>query len=243
MKDYEGGLKTKLLDGKARLNLTVFQTDLKNFQDRSFNGTGFVVRNSGNVRSRGVDVDGEVLFAPGFKMTFGGTYLDSKYTFNPTAPGLEGCTAAVPCLNALGVSQTNGTVQVLTGQRLAFAPELQGNVGAEWKSQPITGGISLAVAVNEHFTSSFLTANNLNPQSRVPGYATTDVRLSLISEGNKWKLDLFGENIFDKHYFVTTVAQTLGAAMGINNNTTGTTVYRGFLGSPANYGARLSVNF
>ena len=231
--DYEVGLKSKLFDGKARFNLTVFQTDLKNFQDRSFNGTGFVVRNSGNVRSRGVDVDGELLVMPGFRVTFGGTYLDSIYTSSTAAPGLEGCTGLAGC----------PLTQDLTGKTLAFAPKLQGNVGAEWKSQPIMGGISLALAANEHFTSSLLTANTLNEQSRVSGYATTDLRLSLISEGNKWKLDLFGENIFDKHYFVTTVAQTLGAAMGINDTATGTTVFRGFLGSPANFGARLSVNF
>jgi iron complex outermembrane receptor protein len=171
--------------------------------------------------------------APRFRVTFGGTYLDSIYTDNTSAPGLEGCTGLAGC----------PTVQNLTGKTLAFAPKLQGNIGAEWKSQPFMNGISLALAVNEHFTSNFLTANTLNEQSRVPGYATTDLRLSLIAEGDKWRLDLFGENIFDKHYFVTTVAQTLGAAMGINNNTTGTTVFRGFLGSPANFGARLSLNF
>jgi iron complex outermembrane receptor protein len=233
VKDYEAGVKAKLFDGRARLNLTVFQTDLKNFQDRSFSGTSFIIRNSGNVRSRGLDMDGEMLLAPRFRVTFGGTYLDSIYTDNTSAPGLEGCTGLAGC----------PTVQNLTGKTLAFAPKLQGNIGAEWKSQPFMNGISLALAVNEHFTSNFLTANTLNEQSRVPGYATTDLRLSLIAEGDKWRLDLFGENIFDKHYFVTTVAQTLGAAMGINNNTTGTTVFRGFLGSPANFGARLSLNF
>ena len=233
VRDFELGFKSTLFDGKARFNVTLFNTDLRNFQDRSFNGTGFVIRNSGDVRSRGFDMDGEFLLAPRFKVTFGGTYLDSKYTNNTFAPGLEGCTGLPGC----------PTVQNLTGKRLAFAPEWQGNVGADWKSQPITGGVSLGLGANIHFTSSFLTANSLNPQSRVPGYATTDLRLSLISEGNTWKLDLFGNNVFDKHYYVTTVAQTLGAAMGINNTATGTTIFRGFLGSPATYGVRISTNF
>ena len=137
----------------------------------------------------------------------------------------------------------NATVQDLTGLRLAFAPQVQGNLGAEWKSAPLFSGISLALAANEHFNSSFFTANNLNPQNKVPGYATTDLRLSLISEGNKWKFDLFGNNVFDKHYLVTTGIQVLGAAMGIINATTGTTIIRGYLGEPASYGARLSLNF
>ena len=135
------------------------------------------------------------------------------------------------------------TFQNLTGQRLAFAPKLQGNVGLNWKSEPVFNGISLGFGANEHFTSSFLTDNNDNPQSRVPGYATTDLRASLISADGKWQFDLFGQNVFDKHYFTTTVAQVLGAAIGTNSNVTGTTLFRGFLGSPATYGARVSLNF
>ena len=233
VEDYELGLKSTLLDGKARLNVTLFNTKLKNFQDRSFNGTGFVVRNSGDVRSRGVDLDSQLLIARDFKLTFGATYLNSIYTNNTGAPGLEGCTGLAGC----------PTFQNLTGQRLPFAPKLQGTVGAEWKSGPIMNGISVGFGASEHFTSGFLTANNDNPQSRVPGYATTDLRASLISADGKWQFDLFGQNVFNRHYFVTTVAQVLGAAIGVNSNVTGTTLYRGFLGSPATYGARVSLNF
>ena len=233
VEDYELGMKSTLLDGKARLNLTLFNTKLKNFQDRSFDGVAFVVRNSGDVRSRGVDLDSQLLVAGNLKLTFGATYLDSIYTNNTGAPGLEGCTGLAGC----------PTFQNLTGQRLAFAPKLQGNIGLNWKSEPVFNGIALGFGANEHFTSSFLTDNNDNPQSRVPGYATTDLRASLISADGKWQFDLFGQNVFDKHYFTTTVAQVLGAAIGTNSNVTGSTLFRGFLGSPATYGARVSLNF
>lgn len=232
-KDYELGIKSEFLGRRARLNLTLFDTELSNFQDRSFDGTGFLIRNSGNVRSRGVDLDGQVLVMSGLKATFGGTYLDSIYKSNTSAPGLEGCAGAPGC----------ATVQNLTGQPLGFAPKVQGNVGLEWTSRPVVRDISVAIAASEHVTSGFLTANTDNPQSRLPGYATTDLRLTFQSRDGRWKFDIFGTNVFDRHYLVTTVAQPLSQIMGINNTTTGATVFRGFLGSPATYGARVSLNF
>lgn len=233
VKDYELGLKSTFLDGKARANVTLFNTALKNFQDRSFNGTAFLIRNAGDVRSRGVDVDGELLPINHIRLNFSATYLDSIYTNNTAAPGLDGCTGMPGC----------PTVQNLTGMTLQFAPKLQGNAGVQWKSSEFGHGLTLMLGANEHFTSSFLTSNNDNPQSRLPGYATTDLRLGLSSAGGHWLLDLFGTNVLNKHYLNSSEAQPLGAAMGINNTTTGTTVYRGILGSPATYGARLSLNF
>jgi iron complex outermembrane receptor protein len=231
--DIELGAKSTLWDGRALLNVTLFNTALKNFQDRSFNGTAFVTRNSGDVRSRGVDIDGQIRPASNVTLTAGLTYLDSIYTNNPTAPGLEGCTGTPTC----------PLVQNLTDRPLGFAPKWQGNLGIEVKSGEFMGGYKAAVAGNEHLTSSFLTANTDNPQSRVPGYATTDLRLSFFSPDARWQLDFFGTNVFDKHYLVTTVAQVLGAVMGINNPATGATIYRGFLGDPARYGARISAKF
>ena len=105
------------------------------------------------------------------------------------------------------------------------------------------GGVSATLAATENYTASFLTANNDNPQSRLPGHATTDARVSFNSPSDRWQLDLYGTNVFNKHYYVTTVAQVLGAQMGLNDPVTGATVYRGFLGDPARFGARVSVKF
>jgi len=231
--DYELGVKSTFLDGKARANVTLFDTALKNFQDRSFNGTAFLIRNAGNVRSRGVDVDSQLLPIDHIRLNFGATYLDSIYTNNTGAPGLDGCTGLAGC----------PTVQNLTGMALQFAPKFQGNTGVQWKSSEFGAGLTLVLGASEHFTSGFLTSNNDNPQSRLPGYATTDLRFGLSSSGNRWLLELYGSNVLNKHYLNATEAQPLGAALGVNNTATGTTVYRGILGTPATYGVRLSLNF
>lgn len=231
--DLELGFKSTLFDGRARLNATFFDTKLNNFQDRSFNGTSFLVRNSGDVKSRGVDVDGRVLVTPSINFTYGVTYLDSKYKNAIGAPGLEGCTGTPAC----------PSVQDLSGQRISFAPKWKGNVGVEWRSGPILGEYSMGVSVSESFMSSIITANTNNPQTRVSGYSTTDARLSFYSPGENWQLDFFGSNIFDKRYLVITSTQVLGGPIGLNDPATGSALFRGFLGEPARYGVRVSTKF
>jgi iron complex outermembrane receptor protein len=77
----------------------------------------------------------------------------------------------------------------------------------------------------------------------VGSYSTTDLLFSLYSPDERWQFDAFGTNVFDEHYFVATVAQVLGAAMGVNSTATGATLYRGFLGDPARFGVRVSARF
>ena len=233
VQDYQLGLKSILLDGRARLNVTLFNTNLHDFQDRSFNGVQFVIRNSGDVRSRGIDFDGDLEPIDTFKLTFGGAYLDSKYTRNTNAPGLEGCTGTPTC----------PLFRDLSGTRLPFAPKFKGRVGAEVSTGTLGEGYKITFAANENFTSSFLSANTGNEQSRIKGYKTTDLRLTLDSPDKNWSVTLFGTNVFDKTYYTTTVAQVLGNIIGVTSPITGQTVFRGNLGEPARYGARLSFDF
>jgi iron complex outermembrane receptor protein len=230
--DYELGLKSQMLDGKLILNATLFDTVLHNFQDRSYDGVEFVIRNAGAVRSRGLDLDGRFRALSNLTFSYGLTYLNSIYTSDTGAPGLEGCTGTAGC----------PLVQNLSGQPLDFAPKYNGNVGLNWNIGQVRG-YATTLGATESFTSSFLSDNTDNPQSRLPAYRTTDLRLGLHSPGDKWEFEIFGSNVFDAHYYTSTIAQPLAAQMGATNTTTGATVYRGFLGDPARYGARFSVHF
>lgn len=232
--DVEVGVKSVFWDGRALLNLTAFDTNLSNFQDRSFNGTVFLVRNAGNVRSEGIDTGGQLRPVPSVSLTYAATYLNSIYTSDLNAPGLEGCTGLPGC----------PLTQNLSGQPIEFAPTWKGNIGAEWKSDPFAGGYRALVAVSENYTDSMLTANTDNPQSRVPGYATTDFHVSFFTPDTRWQFDIFGSNVTNTHYYVSTTAQVLSSIMpGVNNTATGATIFRGSLGDPARFGARLTAKF
>ena len=232
VKDLEVGIKT-IIGGRFLVNATLFDTKLENFQDRSFNGTSFLIRNAGDVHSRGVDFDGQVRIVAPLLFTYGATYLDAKYDSNTNAPGLEGCTGAAGCPR----------VQDLSGRTIPYAPKWRGNVGLQWDAPRFMGGHKATVALTENFSTSFYTSATLNEGSKVPGYSTTDLRASFFTPDKKWQLDVFGTNLFDRGYYVATVAQVLGAVMGINNGANGATVFRGFLGDPRRFGVRLSYKF
>ena len=241
VKDVELGFKSSFLDNRLIFNATFFYTKLYNFQDRSFNGLAFLVRNAGDVRSQGVDMNGRFRALPNLIFDYGATYLDSIYAKNTNAPGLEGC-AANPA-TGLAANPACPLTQDLSGKLLPYSPKWQAHFGVNWTIGSIDG-YSFTTTAGESYSSSFQTATTDNPQATVPGFATTDLRLGVTSPNGRWKFDLFGTNIFNKHYLVATVAQPFGNIMpGVNNTTTGATLFRGFLGDPARYGARLSVSF
>ncbi len=233
VRDLELGAKSVFLDGKAQLNVTLFNTILKGFQDRSYNGLTFITRNAGDVRSRGVDISGQFRPIRQLNLTYSATYLDSIYKTNTGAPGLEGCAGGPGC----------PTVQDLSGQDIGYAPHWKVNGQAEYII-PLSNGYELTTSASGHYTSGFYTVNTLNPQSKLPSYFTADFRVGFTAPGGNWGIDVFGTNVFDKHYFTTLSPQTLANIMpGVLNRSTGATIFRGTLGDPSRFGVRLSAKF
>jgi iron complex outermembrane receptor protein len=237
--DVEAGVKSLFWDGKVLLNATLFDTKLHNFQDRSFNGFGFVIRNSGDVRSRGLETEGQVRVIPHVNLDFGVAYLDGIYETNKAAPLFDGCSALV----STPVCPTPPGTQDLSGKPLPFSPKWSGNAGFEVNSDPFAGGFTATFGMKENFTTSYQAENTDAPQSIVRGFGTLDARLSVSSPDDKYELDVIGTNVLNKHYFVEYFPQTLAAALGLNNTATGATVFRGFLGDPAVVKVKLTAKF
>jgi iron complex outermembrane receptor protein len=134
-------------------------------------------------------------------------------------------------------------VQNLSGRVLPFAAKWQGNAGVEVNTNPFMGGFTAAFAANESFTTSFYAENTLSPQTIVPGYGTLDGRVSLYSPDGVWQLDLTGPNVLNKHYFAEFFPQPLAGALGLNDPTTGNTLFRGFVGDPQEFKVKLTARF
>lgn len=230
VKNYELGVKSSWLDRALTANLTFYRMDIAGFQDRAFDGVSFVVRNAGNLRQQGFELD--LVLAPSDRFSVSGSlaYLDSKFTDFANASGLPGI----------------GGTQDLTGKPTSFSPAWSGSLAVDWNGDIGSSGLTWAANANVAFVSDQYvgTVNDANPQSIADGYAVLGARLALSGRDDRWSLAVFARNLTNTHYRPLAVYQPLGAALGLNNGTfPGSTANRIQANEPRTYGVSGTIRF
>jgi iron complex outermembrane receptor protein len=230
VKNYELGLKSSWLDRALKFNATLYRMDIAGFQDRAFDGVSFIVRNAGNLRQQGVELDLTMAPDRNFSVTSSFAYLDSKFTNFANASNLPG----LP-----------GT-QNLTGKPNTFSPKWSGNVAVDWTHDIGSSGMNVALNGNVSFISDQFvgTVNDANPQSLADGYALLGARLTINGPDDRWSLSVFGRNLTNAHYWPLSVYQPLGGALGLNNTVfSGSTANRVQANEPRTFGASATIRF
>lgn len=228
--NYELGIKSSWLDRALKANLTLYRMDIAGFQDRAFDGVSFIVRNAGNLRQQGAELDLTVAPTRNFSVTSSIAYLDSAFTDFRNASNLPGLT---------------GT-QDLTGKPNTFSPKWSGNVAVDWSGDLGDSGMRWGVNGNMSFISKQYvgTVNDANPQSLADGYALLGARITLSGPDDRWSISAFGKNLANTNYRPLTVYQPLGAALGLNNTVfSGSTANRIQANEPRTYGVSATVRF
>ena len=227
--NYELGIKSKFWDDRATANVTVYRTELDDFQDRSFDGLSFLTRNAGKRTQSGVEAD-FVLNPVDSLMIYGGiSYLDSVFdTFTEASP-LPGST--VP--------------QDLTGQTPHYSPEWQGSLVAEWRSALGSTGLEWFIRPEYlYIGEQNIGANtNLNPQSIQDSYGLVNLHLGLSGGDGRWQITAYGKNLTDEGYCQVIYDQPLGEQFGGVNPVANTVPQRCSVGNPKTVGALLRWNF
>lgn len=228
VESYEAGVKTNWLDRRLQFDAVIYQMNIKNFQDRSFNGNSFSVVNAGDIRNRGVEIDAAVRPIPNLRMNASVAYLDSKFTSYPMGS------------NLIGLPGT----QNLTGTRPTFTPEWSGTVGAELDGDLGSSGLSWLLHGDVSFNSSMNinATNNNDPRSVQGGYALFGARFTIYGPDKAWSAAIFGQNLSDHHYCTGNTSQPFGGPLGVVAN--GQTLFRcNSVAPPRTLGAALSINF
>lgn len=231
--DIELGVKSTFFDRRLLLNAQVFQTKLNNFQDRSFNGITYIVRNAGNVRVRGAEAEGQVRITDPLRLEYSLAYLDSIYTADHDAPGLPGCT---------GAANSCPTVQDLTGRPTTYAPKWQTNLAVVYDAA-LPNGWTATLRGSLNYASKIYTTNDDNPQSITGGDTLLGARATFTSPNRTWRVTLFGENLTNRDYFTLKFVQPLDGSFGVRIPATGATLMRGYLGAPRTVGVQLAREF
>ena len=228
-KDGEVGTKLTLAGGKALVNLTLFRMDIDNFQDRSFDGLTYRIRNAASLRQQGVEFDTVLRPVQGVRINAAVAYLDSKFLKYPNA-------SALPALTG---------VQDLTGKPNTFSPHWQGAIGGEYESRLGASRWKLSGRGDVSFISdsNIGSVTDENPQSIQQGYALLSGQIKVTAPGDRLAFSIFGTNLTDRNYCTQIFAQPVDSLFGVRDRTTGGTLMRCVVGTPRVIGGRVGLKF
>lgn len=243
---YELGIKTQWFNNRLRANAALWFYDYQDIQVGAITGVGLtVVQNAAAAELQGLDFDFE--FRPTSNLTFRGgfTALESEYTeFTAAQTFLPRTTANTSCpLPVGGVGITYAAAQTraagtpiggnyscavdMSGQRIIFAPEFSGNIGADLDI-PLPNDSRVFLSGTLSYTSSHDVAPG-GIFAEIPGYETLNGSATYYAPGDAWFVRVWGNNITDDLHPVYISPQALGFQYVENR--------------PAAYGITFGVNF
>jgi len=270
---YELG--AKYATGPFSAGLTFFRSDFKNFQLNTFNGTVFLVQNvngctsdlsggdrdqskftgapnynagaaatgacptddvSWGVRTEGFELEATLVPAHNFRMSAGLTYAKTKYRSN-----LVGNSSGSPLDQAL---------RQLPGNNLSNAPELVATGSVTWTPEIGSSGLTGLVYLDGRMTSDYNTGSDLFPQKEQDGYAIFNARVGIRGADEKWGIELWAQNIFNKQYAQVAFnspfqegGTSTGTAFADPQYPGGRQLFSMFLAEPRTYGVTLRGKF
>ena len=184
---YEGGVKTELLSGRARVNMAAFHMDYTDLQVQAPVGIGvFDIRNAAAATIRGVEVEGATRIGRGFEAGGHLTWLDAVYERYV----------------AVAIGGVSGDV---SGNRLNNAPEWAGRLWSEWNAA-VGASHRLSVAADVTAQSTvYYTPFNDTIQRQLP-YALVGARAEFGPAHRRWAVNAYARNLTNTGYIMATFA-------------------------------------
>lgn len=234
---YEFGIKTKLLDNALTANLAIFHQDLSDFQVLEFTGVQFITFNVDKAKSTGGEVELNAKLSRAFSVNGSYTYTDARYPKN-----CNGTSTAASVVLLCGQTLTNAPKHVVIagfnldqdiGSSLNFG--LNGSIRME--SDRRTSTQALIVVGGNRFP---------NPLDVQDGNAKVNLRAAVGSQSGAWRIEFWGNNIFDVQTRSVTANTPLRGGTFVPGalGAAGAGLSRiAFLQEPATYGVTVRTKF
>ena len=224
---YEAGIKTEFWDRKATLNLSIYRTDIKDYQANVNNGQLGVLRgylaNAGKVRTQGVEADVSVRPSARFNAYVNSAYTDAKYTKFVDAP-------CPPELSGGSSSPANCDI---SGSRLPGVSKWAFSFGAEVNQPSSLFGQEgeFYFGYDGNYRSAY--SSNATPSiyTWIDGYSLSNFRVGFRADAG---FEVYGwvRNAFDRNYL-----EQLFVAGG------NTGLITGLPGDPRTWGGTIKARF
>ncbi len=254
---YELGVKFKTRG--FSVNVAAFRQEFKSFQLNTFNGTVFVVQNINSCKddlngadqdssaatgactggtkpgviSQGFEIESVLSPSRNVQISAGYTFADTSYRKN-----LVGSTLGEALDPALFL---------LPGKQLSNAPKHVVTTSAAWTPDIGSSGLSALFYVDSRLSSGYNTGSDLFPEKRQESFVTVNARVGIRGADQKWALEFWGQNVFNKNYqqvaFNTPFQGAGSAAQTAAFGTTANQLFSSFLAEPRTYGITGRVRF
>lgn len=184
--NYELGAKTEWLDGKVRLNGSLYFVDWQDQQAACQNpGVGNTTQrtytcNAGEAEIMGLELDGALRVNDVFSLTAAYAYTDAQYT-----RFLDDSLNAVT--DSLGLPRVN-----FNGRKLPYVPEHKVTISPNLRFAAMDGVDAFARADLSYQSKSYVRADNLQWFGEK---TVLDLRAGL--ESDRWRLLAFADNVLD----------------------------------------------
>jgi iron complex outermembrane receptor protein len=209
-KNFELGWKTTLLDNRAMLNVAVYRTNFKDFQQSAgffdYDGVFRTSLNSiGGLRAQGVEVEGSIKVTPQLLLNGSFAYTQATITefengpcYNVLNAAGNGATPGPGCAPNPKFNNTN--VQNLSGKTLPNAPKIKLNVGGQY-DLPLPGQDFNAFVTGAYrFQSKTQFALSQDPMQIQGAYGIANIGFGIRDKKDRYKLSMFVNNLLDKRY-------------------------------------------
>jgi iron complex outermembrane receptor protein len=211
---WELGVKSTLIDRRLLLNLAAFSTKYEGIQLNFQEGVSPTVKNAGNARIKGFEIEAQAAPTDNFTITASVGYLDAYYTSVDTPAQ---------------VAPSNLQLGVFAGADLPKAPDWKINIAPRLEV-PLGGGSLVFLADWTHTTGMRNDTEGTILMLR-PGTDVINASVTYRPDRANWNLTVGGTNLTDERYLVTGQAQIGGG------------VIYGTYSRPAEWYARLGFDF
>ena len=193
---WEAGAKTRLLDNRMMLNLTVFQGEYDDLQVSSFDPVSnlFTTTNAASAKNKGVEAEVQYAATSRLRFALNVSYLDAAYDDFRNSP----CWAGQATLGTGCAPNAQGSqVQNLSGVVTPYAPEWSGTAAVDY-TLPVGGSHNLSLGADMFYTGDFATLTDINPRAFQQSYTKVNARIAFGRDDDFWQVALVARNVTDE---------------------------------------------
>jgi outer membrane receptor protein involved in Fe transport len=193
---WEAGAKTRLLDNRMMLNLTVFQGEYDDLQVSSFDPVSnlFTTTNAASAKNKGVEAEVQYAATSRLRFAVNVSYLDAYYDDFRNSPCWAGqATLGTGC----GPNAQGSQVQNLSGVVTPYAPEWSGTAAMDY-TMPVGDSYRLGLGADVFYTGEFATLTDINPRAFQEAYTKLNARVAFARDDDSWEIALIARNMTDE---------------------------------------------